>query len=128
MGTGDAACQGREKPTPSTGCSKRSRCKAAKVGTTEAYAGVRRREAQPSQRRRWAFFNSLSGSAGEAVVHPMHVGRVEARHVVRRSERLAVEELGQLVVLLGEAGLAIELPLQLQCLAAQRFVELRSQA
>src|SRR3989304_1414339 len=59
MGTGDAACQGREKPTPSTGCSKRSRCKAAKVGTTETYAVVRRREAQPSQRRRWAFFNSL---------------------------------------------------------------------
>src|SRR3990172_3849149 len=38
------------------GLIKRSRCKAAKVGTTEAYAVVRRREAQASQRRRWAFF------------------------------------------------------------------------
>ena len=51
----------------------------------------------------------------------MHVGPVEAGHVVGRRQRLRVKELGQLVVLLGEAGAAVELVLQPQRLAPQRL-------
>jgi hypothetical protein len=42
--------------------------------------------------------------AGQALVHPVHVGAVEACHVVRGRQRLGVKELGQLVVLRREAG------------------------
>src|SRR2546427_563907 len=49
----------------------------------------------------------------------MHVGRMEARYVVRRRHGLRIEERRQLVVLLGEAGPAVELALEPQRLAAE---------
>ena len=45
------------------------------------------------------------------------------RRLVRRRQRLGVEELRQLVVLLGEAGLAIELCLEAQHVTAERLEE-----
>src|SRR5512136_2557150 len=48
------------------GCSKRSRCKAVRDARREAYSGthsdgcVRRSTARANERRRWAFFSSLS--------------------------------------------------------------------
>ncbi len=50
-----ACCKTRFRP----GCSKRSRCKAARAGPTEAYAGYAAGSARARQRRRWAFFSSL---------------------------------------------------------------------
>src|SRR5437879_12941535 len=49
----------------------------------------------------------------------MHVRRMEARYVVRRRHGLRIEERRQLVVLLGEAGPAVELALEPQRLAAE---------
>src|SRR3972149_12256971 len=81
---------------------QRSRCKAAKVGTPEAYAVVRRRAARPSQRRRWAFFISLLVRRGvtdrredRMTTLPGDVDPVEQLghgRIVRNQERLLVIE------------------------------------
>src|SRR5439155_26839023 len=63
-------------------------------------------------------------SCRQPLLHPMHGLPVEARDVVGGRQRLRIEELRQLVVLLGEAGEAVELVLQLQRLAPQRREEL----
>jgi hypothetical protein len=53
---------------------------------------------------------------------------VEPRRLVRRRERLVVEERRQLVVALGESRLPVELPLEPERVAAQRLEELRGEA
>ena len=53
-----------QQPAPHrlpAGCSKRSRCEAARDVPTEAYAGYAAGSARARQRRRWAFFSSLLG-------------------------------------------------------------------
>jgi len=50
-------------------------------------------------------------SRRQALVHAVHVGAVEAGHVVGGRQRLRVEERRQLVVLLCEAGPPVELRL-----------------
>src|SRR5512140_3702876 len=46
------------------GCSKRSRCKAARDGPSEAYSWYAAASARAGQRRRWAFFSSLLEAVG----------------------------------------------------------------
>src|SRR5689334_3144987 len=57
---------------------------------------------------------------GQPIVHGVHVGAVEAGHVVGRRQRLRVEELGELVVPCREPGATIELLLEAQRLSPQR--------
>src|SRR4030042_3246396 len=44
-----------------SGCSKRSRCKAARDAPSEAYSMYAATSAQACQRSRWAFFSRLLG-------------------------------------------------------------------
>src|SRR5207249_972091 len=71
---------------------------------------------------------SPSASRRQALVHPVHVGAMEARHVVRRRQRLLVEERRQLVVFFGEAGAPVELGLELERLAPEFLEEVLREA
>src|SRR5262249_19345141 len=64
----------------------------------------------------------------QPLVHPVDVGAVEARHVVRRRQRLGVEEVRKLVVLLGEAGAAVELVFHAQRVPPERLEEVLGEA
>src|SRR5687767_2869873 len=80
----------------------------------------------------WSFRNVRpivsSPSAGQALVHAVHVGGVKARDLVGRRQRLVVEEARQLVVPLAEARRAVELGLQPQRLAAELGEEVLGEA
>src|ERR1043166_5639980 len=72
----------------------------------------------------WGPCRGPSCSSGQTVVDAVDVARVEARGAIGRRQRLVVEELRQLVVLLAEARALVELFLQLERLLPQRGEEL----